>query len=546
MSRIFDSVAGNHPSLNRFDLSFTNTFSMKMGILYVAGCWECYPGDVFKLNSFVHAELQPMVAPLMSDLEMYSHTFFVPYRLLYGFDAEDGKPIWEKFITGGEDGLYDTPLPKWNPSWTKTTWSSQTIWDSIGNPVSYTRSGSGTALDPYVYTWAPLVPHGVDVMIAPKYAYNFIWNNYYRDVNLQSEVAFTNEDLLPVAFRKDYFTSALEQQQRGIAPALPVDITLSGNPLVNFHTDDVDFSPYTPSYPKQIIGAGTSGLKFSNKNSYEGSVVADVSASSISASATTFNVSDMRLVFAMQRLMELNERSGYRYITYLKAHFGAYPTDERLDRPEYIGGNVMPVSISPLIQTSQTSSTPQGNKAGVGKIDSINKIGNYRVTEYGLIMTLVNIVPKPIYSQGINKQWLRQSRWDFYIPEMAYQSESAVRNCELYVDPTAQDTDGNYLDEGIFGYQAPWNELRCKQNIVTGSVREQFDYWTTARKFNAHPALNEDFIKVVDSDFNNIFAVQNEDEFIVSFSNLIDAYRPIPAYGVPGLVDHVYGGSYYG
>lgn len=231
-------------------------------------------------------------------------------------------------------------------------------------------------------------------------------------------------------------------------------------------------------------------------------------------------------------------RAGYRYTEWLSAHYNAHPTDARLDRPEYIGGAVLNISVSPVLQNSETSETPQGTKAGVGQVDAVQKLGNYRVLEHGLIMTLVSIRPKPIYQQGINRQWLRQSRFDHYIPETAFLSEQAIYNSELWVDGTS----GEGKDDDIFGYQAHWNEMRCKNNMVSGAVREQFDYWTLSRKFATRPALNQDFIEIDENDFNKIFAVQDEDPFIVSWSNIIDAYRPIPSMGIPGLIDHVYGG----
>lgn len=551
MPRIFDGVAGNSPRLNRFDLSYTNTTSMAFGLLYPVQCDEVVPGDVWKMSCFCHAEVMPMVAPVMSDIQMFAHTFFVPYRIIYGIDNEDGLSIWEKYITGGKDGDYDTPLTPWVPTWSKTGFSSRTIWDQIGNPVSLTTTTVGGNT---VYTWTPIVPpsrvsylpdqdmihrtvyNGLDVSIAPKYAYNSIYNNFYRDENLVSEVSQDNEDLLHVAFKKDYFTSALEAQQRGTAPALPVD--LNGTVPVVFSGDTLDFSSAAVAYPRQISVDTDKNLEFSNIASslVKGAFGGAVDASKIQA--TTFTVSDLRLAFAIQRMQELSMRAGYRYTEWLSAHYNAHPTDARLDRPEYIGGCVMNISVSPVLQNSESAGTPQGTKTGVGRVDSVQKIGNYRVLEHGLIMTLVSIRPKPIYQQGINRQWLRQSRFDHYIPETAFLSEQAIFNSEIWVDGTS----GEGKDDDIFGYQAHWNEMRCKNNMVSGAVREQFDYWTLSRKFATRPALNQDFIEIDENDFNKIFAVQDEDPFIVSWSNLIDAYRPIPAMGVPGLIDHVYGG----
>lgn len=537
MPAIYDRVQGNHPGTNRFDLSHSHFMTMKVGKLYVAMCKEMYPGDVFKVSDAVHCELQPMVAPLLSDLNMYCHTFFVPYRLIYGVDKDDGKSLWEKYITGGEDGDYDTPLPSWQPSWTKTGFASDTIWDSVGNPVTMTKSGTGTALDPYVYSWSPLVPYGLSVSKAPKLAYNFIYNTYYLDENLQTEVSEDNEDLLYANWRKDYFTSALESQQFGTAPALPVSLT--GTATVGFSEASQDAIVVNDSNELRLFANNSNTFTLRN-------VITGNNANNISAAidlsnvgTSTFNVADMRLVFAMQRLMELSQIGGHRYVEFLRCHFGVSPSDQRLDRPEYIGGCVFPVNVSVSVQSSETGSTPQGNKAGIGNINNIEYIGSYRAEEYGLIMTLISIRPKPCYQQGISREWLRQTRWDYYSPEFANLSEMAVYRAELYVDPT----DSSNPDNGIFGYQAHWNELRASNNFVSGAMREQFDYWLMSRKFASRPALNDDFISLGHpSEYNRIWAVQDEDQFIVAFSNIIDAYRPLPAFGTPGLIDHVYGG----
>lgn len=539
LQKIYDRAVGNHPGTNRFDLSHSHFLTMKVGKLYPVLCKEMYPGDVFKVSDAVHCELQPMIAPLLSDLNMYCHTFFVPYRLIYGVDNDDGKSIWEKFITGGEDGDYDIPLPAWEPSWTKTGFSSDTIWDAVGNPVSFTKTGSGTVLDPYVYTWSPLVPAGLAVSKAPLLSYNLIYNSFYLDENLQTEISEDNEDLLYANWRKDYFTSALNDQQFGSAPALPVSLT--GTLPVVFGQNGTDAVMVNSGQSIRLLLSNSNknvGIRNIDSELNSNNVYASVDASDISA--TTFNVSDMRLVFAMQRLMEITQVTGHRYIEFLRGHFGVSPTDQRLDRPEYVGGCVFPVNVSVTVQNSETtSSSPQGNKAGIGNINNIEYIGSYRAEEYGLIMTLVSIRPKPCYQQGISREWLRQTRWDYYSCEFANLSEMAVYRAELYVDPT----DTRNPDNGIFGYQAHWNELRASNNFVSGAMREQFDYWLMSRKFASRPALNDDFISLGHPDeYNRIWAVQDEDQFIVAFSNIIDAYRPLPAYGSPGLIDHVYGG----
>lgn len=581
MPAIYDKVPGNHPPKNRFDLSFTHFLSMKVGKLYPVMCKEMYPGDVFKISDAVHCQLQPMVAPLLSDLNLFAHTFFVPYRLIYGVDNTDGKSIWEKYITGGDDGDYDTPLPAWEPVWSVAGFAPDKIWDSIGNPTECIVTGTGTELDPKVYTWTPLVPSGLSVSKAPMLAYNFIVNNYYIDENLDTPYSLDNEDLVYAAWKKDYFTSALEDQQFGTAPAMPVSMSFTNpsdpiNPVVGYLTNTsvplsgvpsvADYSEisgfvsgdYLKIRPGQISdepagiffddnnGHG-SGILHLTKGTLEGSFNSSVRTDptywatlSQASSGFGFDVAQMRLMFAIQRLMELSMTGGHRYTEYLQAHWGCSPSDARLDRPEYIGGCMFPVNVSVSVQSSSTDSqSPQGNKVGIGNINDIQYVGSYRAEEYGLVMTLISIRPKPVYQQGISREWLRQNRFEYYSPEFANLSEQAVLNAELYVDPT----DTNRPDNGIFGYQAHWNELRASNNTVSGAMREQFDYWLMSRKFATRPALNSDFISLGHpSEYNRIWAVEDEDQFIVAWSNIIDAYRPLPAFGTPGLIDHVYGG----
>lgn len=563
MNKVFSGVSGNTPKLNRFDLSYTNIFSADIGVLYPVQCDEVVPGDYFKTGFYAHAEVMPLRAPLMSDLQMYVHQFFVPYRLLYGVNS-DGENIWEKYITGGKDGNYATPLPAWRPSFSIEGFTSRTIWDSIGNPVN---SDSSSISDEHPFpVWTPLVPprnnasqgqplNGLDVSIAPKYAYNFIYNSYYRDENLVDEIDKDSEVLQSVSFRKDYFTSALLWQQRGTAPALPIESQLSGMVPVLFKPQTTDgvlhFNGSSGNgisvYPIQSSSDRWNFIGYINDtySSPDSKIYAqaDLSHGTGKVVSTSFTIPDLRLTTAVQRVQELSMRSGYRYTEFLSAEFGVSPTDARLDRPEYIGGAVVPVSVVSSVQTAQTSDTsegsvsPQGNKVGVGSLDSVMKLGKYRVLEYGLIMTLVSFRPKPIYKQGINRQWLRQNRFDYYLPEFAWLSEQEIYSAENYVDGTSDDA-------GIFGFQAHFNEMRCKNNIVSGAVRTTYDYWTMAREFGSRPHLNEDFITINSDDFSNPFAVQNEDKFIVSFTNLLDSYRPLPAYGTPGLVDHSYGGHY--
>lgn len=483
----FNSVGSLYPGRSVFDLSYEVKTTCDMGELIPIMCDEVVPGDVWKIGNQTVVRFQPLVAPVLHEINVYVHYFFVPYRLLW----DD----WEDFITGGEDGQNSDTLPTWEP----TTYDEGSLWDYLSFPVDIDCDGA------YPLSF-------------PRDAYNFIYNEYYRDENLITEVALTNEDILVRAWQKDYFTSSLPWQQRGTAPALPVTGTTSA-----VWTGDTG-----STQPLTRIDGGN------QPNSADGTLAVFLNNTIDLSSASTFDIADLRLAFQIQKWMERNARAGARYTEFLKSHFGVSPRDDRLNRPEYIGGTKSPVIISEVLQTeSSDATTPQGNLAGHGLALTDGYIGKYRVKEFGLIMGIMSIMPKPAYQQGINRQWLRETRYDFYFPEFANLSEQQIVNAEI----CCKDADSTH-NTGVFGYQGRYDEMRVKQNQVTGSMRDTFDYWHLGRKFTAgsEPVLNQTFIECVPS--KRIFADQVEDGLIVQVANLIKAFRPMPIQAEPGLVDH--------
>lgn len=262
------------------------------------------------------------------------------------------------------------------------------------------------------------------------------------------------------------------------------------------------------------------------QNFFNGNVV-DLS------SATPFDIADFRIAFQIQKWMERNARCGSRYVEFLKAHFGVSPRDERLQRPEYIGGSKSPVIISEVLQTSQTGTTPQGNLAGHGISVSDQYAGDYRAEEYGVIIGIMSIMPRTAYSQGVDRQWLKSTKYDYYFPEFANLSEQAVTNAEI----CARNADATH-NTGIFGYQGRYDELRVKKSIICGEMRTTYDYWHLGRQFNpaSPPVLNQAFIECEPR--KDIYAVATEPGMIVQVGNIIKAIRPIPIMAEPGLIDH--------
>ena len=515
---VFSSIDALHPKRHNFDLSHEHKLTCDMGELLPVCAMLTLPGDYFKISARAVVRFQPMFAPIMHDVSMKMWYFYVPIRLLgekMGFD-------FETFINGGVTGNETVVLPRWNP----TDTAEGSLWDYFGFPTGVNPSDD-TLSDGSTFYAKPL-----DFL---RSSYNLIFNEYFRDQNVDDELELDSEVVQNVRWKKDYFTSALPWTQRGTAPAMPISISGSVSPSVVFSGSSKS-NVVTVSQPVNLavnnglqITAGTSG------GSATGSVTGKVTVNGSSFEATSFDVNDVRLAFQIQKWMERNARSGSRYTEYLRSHFGVAPADDRLQRPEYIGGSTAPIVVSEVLQTSQTDSggTAQGNMAGHGIAAGSGKIGNYFSKEFGVIIGLMAIVPKPAYQNGINRQWLMQSRYDWYVPEFANLGEQEVFNEEIYAQASA----GN---GGVFGFQERFNELRYMPSTVHGQMRSTLDYWHLGRIFEDLPNLNTDFLTCAPS--KRIFAVQDEDSVIVDYGNLISAARPLPVRSDPGLIDHTYGG----
>ena len=502
---VFNQVGGLHPRYSVFDLSYVKTMTADMGILYPVMCDEVVPGDIFKIGNQMVLRFQPMLAPILHEINAYVHYFFVPYRLLWD--------SWEDFITGGPDGNLTPSLPTWVGDDQTATVGS--LWDYFGFQTIPASSGMVTTP-----TAAPLV--------FPKRAYNLVWNEYYRDETLQAEVSLDSNALQFRNWEKDYFTSSLPWQQRGQAPALPINGTTSAVwASSNFVQDNtgnpMGFSNTIVSHVARV----NSAQSLANAKAFMNDNVVDLS------TATTFNIADLRLAFQIQKFLERNARAGARYTEFLRSHFGVSPRDERLQRPEYIGGSKAPVIISEVLQTGSSDATsPQGNMSGHGIAVNSQFCGKYRASEFGVIIGMLSVMPRSMYQTGHDRQWLRRTKYDFYFPEFANLSEQAILNAEVYC--SANDT----TDKSIFGYQGRYDEMRTKRNQVCGQMRDVFDYWHLGRQFTTTPGLNSSFVECNSANTKRIFAVESEPGIILQFANLIKAWRPMPIQSEPGLIDH--------
>lgn len=525
MANQFNNVSKLKPGRSVFDLSYEKKFMCDMGQLIPVLCDEMVPGDKFKVTSEMVCRWQPLVAPILHEVNIFVHYFFVPYRLMWDNSKTDS---WEAFITGGPEGDL-APIP---PTWQPTDNSIGSLWDFMGFP---------TGVD----------PQGAYPLDFPRIAYNFIYNEYYRDQTLQQEVDLDNENILFRAWMKDYFTSALPWQQRGEAPSLPISGTSTALwPFNDYQAagDTVTSIPIQPDgFQVNLIGNNpspdmTAFVEALNKNTVDLST------------ATSFDIADLRTVVQVQKFLERNARVGARYTEFLGAHFSVSPKDSRLDRPEFCGAIKSNVVISEVLQTSGSpgdtdyTPTPQGNLAGHGITADRAYAGSYYAEEFGLMMGILSVMPKPAYQQGINRQWLRETKYDFYFPEFAHLSEQGIIQAELY----ASDVESE--NKTLFGYQGKYDEMRVKQNMVASSMRTaapvSFDYWHLARSFDSPPILDETFITTGDSTKatglapsgtyirKDIFAVQDEYTLIINMANRIKAIRPLPAASNPGLMDH--------
>ena len=561
---VFDKVGGLKPQKSVFNLSHNVKLTCDMGQLIPFLCEECVPGDYWKFSNEMVVRFQPMVAPILHEVNIRTFYFFVPTRLLW--------KDWSDFITGGVDGDFEASLPLWRPK-AGTGTAVGTLWDYFSFPVGVVPDDDHLPL------------------IFPLSAYIRIFIDYFRDENIdtmyddkffeenfynKSGIIESTDDVMPlnIRWRKDYFTSALPWQQRGTSPALPLTGTASvlfdnldwpnnfvtaywpaaanipgfedalttglttyqrrtefaGAPSVRsrgldvvYVNEDTNYSDDARVGPGGMVGIHPS--QFTDYLSEHNHI--DVSG------LVSVDINDLRLAFQIQKWMERNARAGARYTEFLRAHFGVSPRDDRLQRPEYLGGSVSPVIISEVLQTSATDAgSPQGTMAGHGLGVSKTFVGKYHVQEFGYIMGIMAVVPKPGYMQGINRQWLRRSRYDFYFREFANLSEQAIETAEIYC------TDDAEQNKTIFGFNGRYQEMRFKENRVCGEFRTELDYWHLARKFDNAPKLNSDFIQIKPEYTKRIFAVQNRAGCLVEVGNLLKVARPLPYVAEPGLIDH--------
>lgn len=550
--KVFDTVQVKKPAKNVFNLSHDVKASYNFDKLYPFLCKPVYPGDTFNCRAEVFLRAMPLITPVMHNVDMHIYFFFVPMRLVWNADK---KHDWKIFITGGEDGMQTAELPYFTYNDALDAFP-----ESVGNRGLMDYMGFATINENLVDD-AVFNNGNVRVCSLPFRAYQLVYNEYFRNQNVQNEVEFgygagheTAADLGKIlqfrkkCWEKDYFTSCLPWAQRGQAITLPIE----GSALIpSGHLDVTITDGRVPtgaslSHPLQMPANGTtvniSGVS-SSSSARAVQLEGIASGGTMTFTGLTIGtINDFRYCLRLQQWLEANARCGSRYIEQIFSHFGVKSSDARLQRPELLGGGKIPLIFSDVPQTSygdgMTGATNVvGDLAGKGTL--YGKTSGFKkfFEEHGILLGICTIIPRTSYSQGVPREWTAFDKTDWYFPEFAHLGEQAVLNKEVYYDPiTAQSLDTP--NDGVFGYQGRFTELRYYNGSFHGDLRNTLQAWHLGRIFPSQPQLNDTFVKA--STRANIFALDDVqiglyDPFICQMHLDIKAVRPLPKYAIPTL-----------
>lgn len=541
-------------SRSRFDRSHSVKTSFNVGQIVPFYVDEVLPGDTFSVDTSKVVRFQTLLTPIMDNIYLDTYYFFVPNRLVWShwreFNGENTSGPWAQ-LTEYSVPQVSAPSGGWNVG---------TIADYMGIPTGVS---------------------GFSVNALPFRAYALIMQEWFRDENLCDPLAIPLDDTTvagsngndavtdvakggqPYRAAKyhDYFTSALPSPQKG--PDVSIPVSEGGlNPVYSIRNKAVPplDSSFGTEYGLQWYGTGTgwpSGSNSSmmsqsaNPNSlaapmspYSGADVNNAlypinlwSLNSGAVSVATIN--QLRLAFQVQKLYERDARGGTRYIEILKSHFGVTSPDSRLQRPEYLGGNRIPININQVIQNSatQSGSTPLGDTAGMSVTSDVHSDFTHSFVEHGFLIGVCVARYDHTYQQGLERFWSRKQRFDYYWPVFANIGEQAVKNKEIYLQ-------GNAKDDEVFGYQEAWADYRYKPSHVTGQMRSSFsqslDVWHLADDYASLPSLSPSWIFEDAANVDRVLAVTSSvsNQLFADFYIRNKASRVMPLYSIPGLIDH--------